>query len=353
MLMQVRKSICVAGAYLLTRELHTDTPPARYVAGQMPSQNPGDPHFLSTAKQWVQDCDRMHEKCAMLSTKRPLPTRILDLEGKPIVCITNRVSGRYVVLSYCRETSGKNVLLTKKKDLWDTKSTFDKFTSDGVELNTLPKPIQDAITVCRVLGIKYLWVDALCIIQEERDLADFKVEAPRMPEYYRNAYLTLIAGSARDCADGFLNGRAKLQSSPCESEYNRTTVSLDASDIDSTGTVRLSLPSDDAFGHILTCASTYQEMFLSQRYLNYGPSQMSFRCDSHVSYEDGNFRSVAPPDRSWAAPRVIQPSLYAVMKHSNKAEAVKYRDLSGAFRRSGVCEIGLDLFVSDYEIQGF
>ena len=203
-------------------------------------------------------------------------------------------------------------------------STFDKFTSCGIEMETLAKTIQDAIIVCRSFGIKYLWVDALCIVQEERDLADFKAEAPRMSEYYSNAYFTLIAGSARDCGDGFLNDRAKPRAPPCEIEFNRTNVTLDAPDKEITGTVQLSLPSDTSFGHILTRAWTYQEMFLSQRYLVYGPSQLQYRCPSYETSEDGDFRSVSLLEENWVHMLNATPSLRDVIEHANKVEATKY-----------------------------
>jgi hypothetical protein len=77
----------------------------------------------------------------------------------------------------------------------------------GVDLNTLPKTFRDAVHATRKLGIKYLWIDALCIIQDDSD--DWDAEAAQMGAYYRNAFLTLSALSAPDGDKGFLNNRQR------------------------------------------------------------------------------------------------------------------------------------------------
>jgi hypothetical protein len=247
---------------------------------------------------------------------RPLPTRIIDIEGKPIIRETNGAHGQYIALSYCWGTSGKNILLSN--------STYDDFTTIGIEMGTLAKTIQDAIIVCRNLDIKTLWVDALCIIQEERDLADFKKEAPRMSEYYSNAYLTLIAGSARDCAHGFLNDRPKPQCAPCEIEYSRIHVPSNAAEQDMTGIARLGLPPSKDIGHILTRAWCFQESYLSQRSLTYGSSQFNFRCPLYERHEDGDFKRVSDLDENWYAIDVARPSLHDIIKHADTEDAIKY-----------------------------
>jgi Heterokaryon incompatibility protein (HET) len=278
---------------------------------------------MSKVKGWVRNCDQKHEECASSMDTR-LPKRILDITDKPIVRVTNGAKGSYVALSYCWGTSGKNVLLTRSQVPSNMRSTFDEFTSVGIEMDTLAKTIQDAIVVCRNLGIKYLWVDALCIIQEERDSKDFNDEAPKMSEYYKNAYLTLIVGSARDCAEGFLNERRKPKSSPCEVEYNSTTVALDSPEKDMTGVVRLSLPSSQDAGYILTRAWTYQESFLSQRSLTYGLEQIFFSCLTCEKCEDGRFQMASGLDKNplTAIERPLR-RLQDLNSHSNKTEAPK------------------------------
>ena len=61
----------------------------------------------------------------------------------------------------------------------------------GIVLNNLPKTFQDAIHLCVKLGVEFLWIDALCIVQD--DDQDWETEASKMGKYYRNAYITIAA----------------------------------------------------------------------------------------------------------------------------------------------------------------
>jgi len=72
----------------------------------------------------------------------------------------------------------------------------------GLAPSRLPKSIQDAIQVTVSLGFKYLWVDALCIIQDSAE--DKARELPTMAAIYRHSALTIIAASASACTKGFL-----------------------------------------------------------------------------------------------------------------------------------------------------
>lgn len=61
----------------------------------------------------------------------------------------------------------------------------------GIGLEDLPKTFQDAIHICAKLGVEFLWIDALCIIQD--DDQDWEEEASKTGKYYRNAYMTIVA----------------------------------------------------------------------------------------------------------------------------------------------------------------
>jgi hypothetical protein len=73
----------------------------------------------------------------------------------------------------------------------------------GIALHTLSQTIQDAIHATRKLGIRYLWVDALCIVQD--DEASKVKEIDQMGKIYSNAALTISAASAAHATDGFLH----------------------------------------------------------------------------------------------------------------------------------------------------
>ena len=82
----------------------------------------------------------------------------------------------------------------------------------GIDVTSMPQTYKDAIRVARDLGIKYLWIDALCIVQ---DLTDDKIdELSRMRLYYQNALLVIAASSASTVQEGFLSFHP-LQQTPC------------------------------------------------------------------------------------------------------------------------------------------
>ena len=75
----------------------------------------------------------------------------------------------------------------------------------GIEISSLGQTLQDAIRVARSLNIPYLWVDSLCIIQD--DAQDMAREIAKMSEYYENGYVSICASVASSCSEGFLGAR--------------------------------------------------------------------------------------------------------------------------------------------------
>ncbi|CAK7243622.1 MAG: hypothetical protein STHCBS139747_005148 [Sporothrix thermara] len=75
----------------------------------------------------------------------------------------------------------------------------------GVPVTELPQTLADAVQVAQAVGLSYLWVDALCIMQDSED--DKAGEIARMAQYYSGSVVTLCAASAKRCTDGFLGVR--------------------------------------------------------------------------------------------------------------------------------------------------
>ncbi|KAK0721216.1 heterokaryon incompatibility protein-domain-containing protein [Apiosordaria backusii] len=107
----------------------------------------------------------------------------------------------FVALSYCWGGDQKAKLTTSNID--DYKKSID--------VGSLDQTIQDAIWVAREVGFRYLWVDSLCILQDDRDghgtNPDKAFEITRMASYYGRATLTLLAASSSRAAEGFLGLR--------------------------------------------------------------------------------------------------------------------------------------------------
>ena len=137
----------------------------------------------------------------------------------------------------------------------------------------------------RLLGLRYLWIDALCIIQDSE--ADMKGELERMDSIYSHAYVTVAAISGISNNDGFLQ---------CPLAMNNPAARVSLPFRSRTGThFEASLYVQASDGHInhferdVDCSPwnsrgwTFQERFLSKRILHFGKDQIYFEC--HSSYK--------------------------------------------------------------------
>lgn len=143
-------------------------------------------------------CTEKHESCRQPTT--PLPSRVIDVESHPRLVTTGQCApeARYVALSHCWGDAFPMPMTTKKNIA---------HMERGVAFRSLPKTLKHAIRATSRLNIKYLWVDALCIIHD--DEKDKQAEADKIGDYFRNAYLTISALSATDGDKGFLDVRPK------------------------------------------------------------------------------------------------------------------------------------------------
>lgn len=149
-------------------------------------------------------CAQSHKSCCQTSRIK-LPTRVIDVGSpskNPRLCVPNEdgeTRTRYLTLSYCW---GAGNALART-----TRANFAARRRE-IDYNMLPKTIQDAIDLTRALGEAFLWVDAICIIQPDGDVDDdWRDQAPRMWQYYRDAVCTIAASRATDSSDGFLGER--------------------------------------------------------------------------------------------------------------------------------------------------
>ena len=157
-------------------------------------------------KNWVQNCQDGHEECRktisgeVLEEDRlpTLPTRVIDV-GEPSDCSPphliethDNVRGHWIALSHCWGSSEHRPPITTSINL--------KHNLIAIPIEHLPKTFIDAITVTRALGVRYLWIDSLCILQDDED--DWRREAKRMGDVYECAFLVIAASSANDSRDG-------------------------------------------------------------------------------------------------------------------------------------------------------
>ena len=102
----------------------------------------------------------------------------------------------YVALSYCWGGSQQLKL---------TKATIDRLKS-GIDLDELPQTLKDAVIVTENLNLRLIWVDVLCIIQDD-DAAALAREIDTMAFVYGEAMVTLLASRSQSVHQGFLHER--------------------------------------------------------------------------------------------------------------------------------------------------
>jgi hypothetical protein len=153
---------------------------------------------IPTATEWLRRCDTSHEKCR---PARPahLPHRVIDvgelglrdsLEADPVLYESHGEEAKYIALSHCW---GKAPII---------RTTLNTVSSrlKRIKWDSLSKTFQDAIIITRLLCIRYLWIDSLCIIQDDPN--DWRQEAALMASIYGEAYLTISASNSTNGSGG-------------------------------------------------------------------------------------------------------------------------------------------------------
>ncbi|KAM0361944.1 hypothetical protein ACHAO7_011612 [Fusarium culmorum] len=216
-----------------------------------------------------------------------MPSRLIHVNPDcNTLCLVNTKGTQvisYAALSYCWGDAGQNRFKTEKETL--------ALREQGFDLIQLPKTLQDAVKVTRTLGLHYLWVDALCIIQDCE--ADKNKEISKMWQIYHNATIVISAAKSSHADQGFLHERDL-------GSYYLSTWAIPWYEVDNEG---------NRFEDIAFCAEgdigrlrlepidlrawALQEYKLANRVLRFGSSQMVWRC-AHGYKVDGGSNEEEP-----------------------------------------------------------
>ncbi|KAH9849447.1 heterokaryon incompatibility protein-domain-containing protein [Lenzites betulinus] len=181
-----------------------DNPAAPYFVARPTLLDVGSAHALNLAKTCLADCVHAHPRCISLAssgtdptTTTRLPTRLIDCTdpAHPLLSPTAGQHGQYAALSY---------VWGEPQPHSTTTLNIAAYTRE-IDAASLPRTIRDAIRVTHALGLRFLWADTLCIVQDSD--ADKLRELARMHEIYRYAHVTVVAASARRVGEGFLEMR--------------------------------------------------------------------------------------------------------------------------------------------------
>ncbi|EXF82053.1 neutral/alkaline non-lysosomal ceramidase [Colletotrichum fioriniae PJ7] len=257
---------------------------------------PLDPQNVEWLQSELWDCE---DACGHPEPASPfLPTRLLDMgksdeEIPRLVVVEDMLNSReidhvrYATLSYCWGPEDDTLQQAKT-----TKATMSAHLK-GIPLSSMSPVVRDTVRVCRALGIQYLWVDALCIIQEDK--ADWDRESHMMGKVYYSCLVTICPVSSRSCIQGYLGPRPQgldvaFQSSHHEHIRGTYTLVHSSTDVDENDDrwprpgplkVDLNRSSWEKRGW------TFQERLLSPRLIMFGSSMSYFACETVAKSETG------------------------------------------------------------------
>ncbi|RSL63299.1 hypothetical protein CEP53_004482 [Fusarium sp. AF-6] len=260
---------------------------------------------LEVIRPWVDDCDvgrSLHQQCPPVVQRNSdlLPTRLIDVGTCPTDNVRLVVTGedipkaterpKYLTLSYCWGHSNGAA-----------KTTLQNIEERRKNINTksLPLTIQDAIRLTKVMKIRYLWVDALCIIQ---NLEDFHLEAAKMGSYYANGYCLISATGFSNSSQGLFADRKvrKLRGKTCTLGYDNQHQRF----------WLLQNPYTDLevepcfLTPVMDRAWCLQERLLSRRILHFTPEEVFWGCHSIPEISESYCNPEAQPSESEVESRI-------------------------------------------------
>ncbi|RAK94781.1 HET domain-containing protein [Aspergillus ibericus CBS 121593] len=148
--------------------------------------------------KWFDICDETHQSCGKSTDTWPTRVVFVGHSNKNSLQLQELESSvDYIALSHCwgDKTLEREQCLTTDRNYSQRKQ--------GFQYDQLPRLFQNAIEVTRNLGKDYLWIDALCIIQGNKD--DWQKEGKKMEDVFASAYCTIAPSSATCWVDGFLS----------------------------------------------------------------------------------------------------------------------------------------------------
>jgi hypothetical protein len=163
------------------------------------------------AEFWLQSCKENHNECQGFPITGSKPKRVLDLGHghhiRPRLCRAKSLppSFKYATLSHVWGESQPLRLMTASLDAMQ----------EGMDVSLLPQTFRDAMETARRLGIQYLWIDSLCIIQDSEK--DWHEQSHDMGDIYQNAEVNIAAAQSFG-SKGCFSQRQKSQVFPCRIE---------------------------------------------------------------------------------------------------------------------------------------
>ncbi|OCK76096.1 HET-domain-containing protein [Lepidopterella palustris CBS 459.81] len=231
--------------------------------------NSGSDESFNFVRRSIEDCltNPKHSACRVNSKHAP-PKRLLDVGriDKPIkLCEPRGKDMKYVTLSHCW---GSGPLLTTTTENIHSWKSF-------IPWESLPPLFQDAVIITRQLGMRYVWIDSLCIIQDSK--SDWECESAKMSGIYENSYVTVAAATSGDSDTHCLTDRCK----PVKLQYQNAkgkAFSIKARKVQNHHPNASERTPARPGGPLVTRSWALQEHVLCSRIFHYTSTELLFEC---------------------------------------------------------------------------
>lgn len=212
-------------------------------------------------RRWLLKCNKNHKtRCAYRSRPTVPPGfRVIDVNKR---CVVEREGFcEYIALSYVWGSRSESACYVEQA----TRDNIESLQVPG-GLTPLPETIEDAIAICQNLGIKYLWVDRYCIVQDHA--AHKHIQLGAMADIYSSSAVTVIACSGDGVESGIPGVRRKRDWKTCGINMQALTITYQPIHLDE-------IIPESTWN---TRGWTYQEAVLSKRKLIMTPMEVWFQC---------------------------------------------------------------------------
>lgn len=236
-------------------------------------------------EKWVTDCVTLHQGCKS-SIALENPTRLLDIcpGGADAVDTVRLIDSKFLHEIVRYTTLSHRWGSSQSEGPLRTMKATEKAHHAGILVQKLSKTFQDAVQLTRAFSIRYLWIDSLCIIQDDPE--DWENEAAKMAVYYENSHLCISAENSDlnpGCAIDRFNDELLMGLTSAE-HRNPIAIRTDAGNY-TPRSARVYQSALQRRGWIL------QEAFLSPRVVHCLPDQWYWQCSRLAQLEDGSFES--------------------------------------------------------------
>ncbi|KXJ96262.1 heterokaryon incompatibility protein-domain-containing protein [Microdochium bolleyi] len=252
----------------------------------MTSTTTSSDESFAQASRWIEHC-RLHHKVCNADKSMWFPTRLIYIGDGPngnddirlIHTAVHPPATPYATLSHRWGQAHVLQLLH---------ANIDSF-QQGIPASGLPRTFREALLATRKLGVQYIWIDSLCIIQDRDDLSDWHKEATLMHKVYSNSYCNLAASDAKDSTEGLFRDRDPRS---LQSRVNLCMEGLD----DQQAYLPVTFAESDLWARAVPWSSinrrgwVFQERMLSPRILYFGHEQLFWECrelEATESYPTG------------------------------------------------------------------